>query len=70
MIYKLEHEMNVFKENNKKTRGYNMEKSNEISIKDKRIEELENLAFIDLGGNKITLELLESQKYKNVEKRL
>ena len=67
MIYKLEHEMNVFKENNKKTRGYNMEKSNEISIKDKRIEELENLAFIDLGGNKITIELLESQKYKNVE---
>lgn len=30
-------------------------------------ENLENLAFIDINGTKITIELLESQKYKNVE---
>lgn len=46
-----------------------MEKSNENIIKDSEIvdENLENFAFIDVGGTKISFELLESQKYKNVE---
>ena len=30
-------------------------------------ENLENFAFIDINGNKISFEVLESQKYKNVE---
>ena len=30
-------------------------------------ENWENFAFIDVGGTKISFELLESQKYQNVE---
>lgn len=49
-----------------------MEKSNEKSINEiegkiEGIEKIENFAFIDVGGTKISFELLESQKYENVE---
>ena len=45
-----------------------MEKSNEKSVNDANVKEnLENFAFIDVGGTKISFEMLESQKYKNVE---
>ena len=44
-----------------------MEKSNENTDSIEDIKNLENFAFIDVGGNKITIELQESQKYKNVE---
>ena len=46
-----------------------MEKSNEniLNETEKISENLENFAFIDVGGTKISIELLESQKYKNVE---
>ena len=44
-----------------------MEKSNKENLKEEEIKNLENLAFIDVGGTKITISLLESQKYKNVE---
>ena len=44
-----------------------MEKSNEKIIDESKIENLESTAFIDINGTKISFELLESQKYKNVE---
>ena len=46
-----------------------MEKSNEniLNENEKISKNLENFAFIDVGGTKISIELLESQKYKNVE---
>lgn len=37
------------------------------SVLEENKENLENIAFIDAAGNKISIELLESQKYKNVE---
>ena len=47
-----------------------MEKSNE-KIKNDEINEdlkkIENFAFIDINGTKIAIELLDSQKYENVE---
>ena len=33
----------------------------------KEEENLDSFAFIDIAGNKISFELLDSQKYKNVE---
>ena len=42
-----------------------MDKSDKIISKD--VENLEKMAFIDVNGAKISIELLESQKYKNVE---
>ncbi|MDD6048800.1 MAG: tubulin-like protein [Methanobrevibacter ruminantium] len=47
-----------------------MEKSNKEIEKSEIIEDLnkiENIAFIDLNGAKISVEILESQKYENVE---
>ena len=44
-----------------------MEKSNKENVNEKKVNNLENLAFIDVSGTKITIELLESQKHKNVE---
>lgn len=46
-----------------------MEKSNEkVEIKvEEDIGNLEKIAYIDINGTKITLELLESQKFENVE---
>ena len=41
-----------------------MKADNDI-LKEK--ENLESFAFIDIAGNKISFELLDSQKYKNVE---
>lgn len=40
---------------------------NILSENENNKENLENFAFIDIGGTKISVELLESQKYKNVE---
>ena len=43
-------------------------KSNEKAVNGEiKSENLENFAFIDVAGAKISFELLESQKYKNVE---
>ena len=42
-----------------------MDKSDKIISED--VEKLEKMAFIDVNGAKISIELLESQKYKNVE---
>ena len=54
----------------KQIRGDNVEKSNE-KIKNDEINEdlkkIENFAFIDINGTKIAIELLDSQKYENVE---
>ncbi|MGN0105358.1 ARPP-1 family domain-containing protein [Methanobrevibacter ruminantium] len=47
-----------------------MEKSNKEIENSEIIEDLnkiENIAFIDLNGAKISIEILESQKYENVE---
>ena len=41
-------------------------KADKDILKEKK-ENLENFAFIDINGTKISFELLESQKYKNVE---
>lgn len=61
--------LNIVKRKNniKHNRGYYMEKSNDNLKDESKIKKLENIAFIDIGGTKITVELLESQKYKNVE---
>ncbi len=54
----------------KQIRGDNVEKSNE-KIENNDINEdlknIENIAFIDINGTKIATELLDSQKYENVE---
>ena len=42
-----------------------MDKSDKVISKD--VENLEKMAFIDVNGAKISIELQESQKYKNVE---
>lgn len=50
--------------------GDKVEKSNKEIENSEIIEDLnkiENIAFIDLNGAKISIELLESQKYENVE---
>lgn len=50
--------------------GDKVEKSNKEIEKSEIIEDLnkiENIAFIDLNGAKISVEILESQKYENVE---
>ncbi|WP_405288522.1 ARPP-1 family domain-containing protein [Methanobrevibacter sp.] len=47
-----------------------MEKANKNIENSEAIEDLnkiENIAFIDINGTKISIELLESQKYENVE---
>ena len=48
-------------------RGHCMEKSNEKIKESESIDGVGNFAFIDINGTKISFELLESQKYKNVE---
>lgn len=44
-----------------------MEKSNKKIEASQDLSNMENLAFIDINGTKISIELLESQKYENVE---
>ena len=47
-----------------------MEKSNENIEKggiNEDLKNIENIAFIDINGTKISIELLDSQKYENVE---
>lgn len=54
----------------KQTWGDKVEKANKNIENSKAIEDLnkiENIAFIDINGTKISIELLESQKYENVE---
>ena len=54
----------------KQIRGDNVEKSNEKQENNEINEDLkkiENIAFIDINGTKIAIELLDSQKYENVE---
>ena len=56
--------------NIKQTWGDNVEKTNKNIENSEAIEDLnkiENIAFIDINGTKISIELLESQKYENVE---
>ena len=46
-----------------------MEKTNKNIENSESIEDLnkiENIAFIDVNGTKIAIELLDSQKYENV----
>ena len=50
--------------------GDKVEKTNKNIEKSESIEDLnkiENIAFIDVNGTKIAIELLDSQKYENVE---
>lgn len=50
--------------------GDNVEKTNkniENSEVNEDLNKIENIAFIDINGTKISIELLESQKYENVE---
>lgn len=54
----------------KQTWGDKVEKANKNIENSEAIEDLnkiENIAFIDINGTKISIELLESQKYENVE---
>ncbi len=54
----------------KQTWGDDVEKTNKNIENSEAIEDLnkiENIAFIDINGTKISIELLESQKYENVE---
>ena len=47
-----------------------VEKSNkkaEINNVNEDLENLKNFAYIDLNGTKVAVELLESQKFENVE---
>ena len=50
--------------------GDNVEKTNkniENSEVNEDLNKIENIAFIDINGTKISIELLDSQKYENVE---
>ena len=54
----------------KQTWGDDVEKTNkniENSEVNEDLNKFENIAFIDINGTKISIELLESQKYENVE---
>ena len=54
----------------KQTWGDDVEKTNkniENSEVNEDLNKIENIAFIDINGTKISIELLESQKYENVE---
>ena len=54
----------------KQTWGDKVEKANKNIENSEAIEDLnkiENIAFIDINGTKISIELLDSQKYENVE---
>ena len=54
----------------KQIRGDNVEKSNEKLEKggiNEDLKNIENFAFIDINGTKVSIELMDSQKYENVE---
>ena len=54
----------------KQTWGDDVEKTNkniENSEVNEDLNKIENIAFIDINGTKISIELLDSQKYENVE---
>ena len=54
----------------KQTWGDDVEKTNkniENSEVNEDLNKFENIAFIDINGTKISIELLDSQKYENVE---